>query len=374
MPFVAKRVKAAHSSLVVSLISLAKFIPILFIAFVGGALADAVDRRAMVRLTEVSLCIVSAGLLVNAALPQPQLWALFLAASLAAGFGALQRPSLDALVPRVVPREQLASAGALEILGGSLAHVAGPALAGLLIAAAGLPITYGVDIATFAVSLFMLSLMRAVPPPLGAERPSLSSIRAGLRYALGRQDLLGTYAVDMGAMLFGMPTALFPQIATQFGGPAVLGLLYAAPSVGGLLTAASSGWVSHVHRHGRAIAVAAAVWGLAIVGFGLAPWLWAALLALAVAGAGDMVSGVFRQTIWNQTIPDALRGRLAGVEMISYTSGPTLGNVEAGIVAALAGVRASVVSGGVLCVLATVALSAALPKFWRYSAAPPAAD
>jgi MFS family permease len=360
----------SHSSLVVGLLSLAEFVPILLIAFVGGALADAVDRRTMVRITELCLCVVSAGLLINAALPHPRLWALFVAAGLAAGLDALQRPSLDAVIPRIVPRDQLSAAVALESLTGSLAQIAGPPIAGVLIATIGLPATFGADIATFAFSLLALSAMRAVPPPPGAERASLSSIRSGLRYAVRRQDLLGTYLVDMNAMLFGMPTALFPQIATRFGGPAVLGLLYTAPSIGGLVAAATSGWSQRVRRHGRAIAIAAALWGVAIIGFGFAPWLWLALIMLALAGAFDMVNGIFRQTVWNQTIPDPLRGRLAGVEMISYTSGPTLGNVEAGLVAAFAGVQVSIVSGGALCVAGTVVLGAALPKFWNYAADP----
>jgi MFS family permease len=246
--------------------------------------------------------------------------------------------------------------------------VLGPAIAGGLIAVAGLPVTLGVDVATFGVSLFAVSLMRAVPPPDGLARVSVDSVLAGIRYARGRQDLLGTYLVDMNAMFFGMPLALFPQIASGFGGPAVLGLLYTAPSVGALLTSTTSGWVRRVRRHGRAIALAAAAWGIAIIGFGFAPSLWIALLALAFAGAADMVSGLFRTTIWNHTIPDAMRGRLAGIEMLSYSSGPGLGNLEAGVVGALAGVRASVVSGGVLCVLGTAALSAVLPRFWRYEA------
>jgi len=361
-----------HSSLVVGLISLAEFFPILFIAVIGGAFADAFDRRLMVRLTECGLAIVSAGLLVNAALPRPQLFVLFLAATLAAGLDALQRPSLDAVIPRVVAREQLAAAAALESLTGSLAHVLGPLVAGVLIATAGLPATFGVDVGTFALSLVTLSAMRAVPPPEGAQRPSLASVRDGLSFALHRTDLLGTYLVDVNAMLFGMPIALFPQIAQRLGGPAVLGLLYAATSFGGLIAASTSGWAARVRRQGRAIALAAAVWGVAIVGFGFAQTLWAALAALAVAGAADMVSGIFRQAVWNQTVPDAMRGRLAGVEMISYTSGPTLGNVEAGVVASLAGVQASIVSGGVLCVAGTVLLSATMRRFWRYTAQPPA--
>ena len=190
----------------------------------------------------------------------------------------------------------------------------------------------------------------------------------GLRYARSRPELIGTYLVDMAAMFFGMPMALFPALAVRFGGSAALGALYAAPSAGAFLATLTSGWTGRVHRHGRAISIAAALWGLAIVGFGLAPWLWLALLGLAAAGAADMVSGIFRMTMWNRTIPDHLRGRLASIELLSYTSGPLLGNAEAGAAASLLGVRASVVSGGALCVVAVAATATAIPAFWAYDA------
>ncbi|HWF58042.1 MAG TPA: MFS transporter [Candidatus Dormibacteraeota bacterium] len=361
----------SNSSLVVGLVSLTELAPIVLMSFVGGALADAVDRRRMVRLTELGLCAVVGTLVVNAVVPHPQLAVLFVAVGVAAALDALQRPSLDALVPRLVARDKLSSAAALESLRGNLGQVAGPALAGVIIATAGLPAAYGVDVATFVISLAVLSLMRAVPPAPNAEGVNLRAMLSGLRYASRRQDLLGSYLVDMNAMFFGMPMALFPQIALAFGGPAVLGLLYTAPSVGSLLATLTSGWTRSVRRHGRAIALAAAAWGVAIAGFGLAPWLWLALIALAAAGAADMISGIFRTTLWNQTIPDAMRGRLAGIEMISYSSGPALGNLESGVVGALAGVRASVVSGGVLCVAGCVALSALLPRFWSFRAGRP---
>jgi MFS family permease len=355
----------SRSSLVVGLVSLTELAPILLMSFLGGALADAVDRRRMVRLTELGLCVAVGTLVVNAWLAHPQLWVLFVAVAVAAGLDALQRPSLDALVPRIVPRAKLSAAAALESLRGNLGQVVGPPVAGILIATAGLPATYGVDVATFVISLVVLSFMRAVPPAPDAEGVSVRAVLSGVGYAWRRQDLLGSYLIDMNAMFFGMPMALFPQIALAFGGPAVLGLLYTAPSAGSLIATVTSGWTRSVRRHGRAIAVAAAAWGVAIVGFGLAPTLWLALIALAAAGAADMISGLFRMTLWNQTIPDAMRGRLAGIEMISYSSGPALGNLEAGVVGALAGVRASVVSGGVLCVVGTAALSALLPGFWN---------
>lgn len=362
-----------HSSLAVGALGVCEFVPILVIALVSGALADAVDRRRLVLAAEGGAALTAAALVANSLLARPSTAVLFVCATLLAGFYALLRPPVDSLVPRLVPREQLKAAMALEWVRGNLSMIGGPALGGVLIAAFGLPVTYAVDVASFLVSLILLARLRASPAASDAERASLRTIVEGLRYARSRPELMGTYLIDMNAMFFGMPRALFPALAVGYGGAAVLGLLFAAPAAGALLAALFSGWTARVHRHGRAVALAAAGWGLAIVAFGFADALWLALLCLAVAGAMDAVSGLFRSVIWNETIPDRLRGRLAGVEMISYASGPTLGSFEAGAVASVAGVRASVVSGGVLCVLGTLVLAAALPLFWRYDARRPAA-
>jgi MFS family permease len=356
------------STLAVGALGACEFVPIVTVALVSGALADAFDRRLLVLLSELGSALVMAVLLGNALLDEPQVWVLFVCATLLAGFYALLRPPLDSLVPRVVPREQLKAAMALEWVRANVGMIAGPALGGVLIAAFGVSLTYGIDLATFLVSLGFLALMRASPPAEDAEPPSLRSIADGLRFARSRPELMGTYLVDINAMFFGMPQALFPAIAAEYGGAEVLGLLLAAPAVGSILIAMFSGWTRHVHRHGRAVALAACGWGVAIAGFGFADALWLALVCLAVAGGMDAISGLFRSVIWNETIPDRLRGRLAGVEMISYTSGPTLGNFEAGALASLTSVRTSVVSGGVMCVAGTVVLAALLPAFWRYDA------
>ena len=359
-----------HSTFAVGILSLFEIIPSLLLAFVGGALADALDRRRMVQATEMSLALISALLIVNASLPTPRVWALYLAASLMAGLDAVQRPSLDALLPRLVPKEEITAAAALQSLRSTVGMIGGPALGGVLIAVAGLPITYGIDMLTFVASLTALYFMRAVPPAPEAEAPSIRGIVEGLRYALSRQDLLGTYLIDMVAMFFGMPMALFPALAASYGGAGVLGALYAAPAVGSFLATATSGWSSHVHRHGLAIVTAATGWGLAVVAFGLAPSLPIALVFLALAGAADTISGLFRSAVWNQTIPDHLRGRLAGIELISYSTGPSFGNLESGLVGSLFSVRVAIVSGGVLCVVGTLALAAFLPRFLRYDNRP----
>jgi MFS family permease len=208
--------------------------------------------------------------------------------------------------------------------------------------------------------------MRTPPPPPDADPPSVRGVIEGVRFAGSRQELIGTYLVDMNAMFFAMPEALFPAVAERHGGPGVAGLLFAAPAAGALVLSLFSGWTRRVRRHGAAVVLAASGWGAAIAVFGLAGPLWLALAALAVAGAMDMVSGIFRSTIWNEVVPDRLRGRLAGMEMISWASGPTLGNTEAGFAAALVGLRASIVAGGLLCVAGSLALAAALPRFWRY--------
>jgi MFS family permease len=357
-----------HSSLDVGLLGLAEIVPLVVAALVGGALADAADRRRQTWMTEIGLMACSAGLLANASLSHPKVALLYLIAAAMATLDGLQRPALEAMVPRIVPREDLKAASAIGALLMAVGMIAGPALGGVLIATAGLRGAFGFDVASFTVSLVTLGLMHAVPPSVDAEPPSLRRLVEGFRYARSRPELIGTYLVDINAMFFGMPTALFPALAVSFGGARALGWIYAAPAVGSFLATATSGWTRRVHRHGAAVLCAATAWGFAIIAFGLAHSLWLAFVFLALAGGADMVSGMFRMVIWNETIPDALRGRLAGIEQVSYSVGPSLGNVEAGGVATAFGVRTSIVSGGVLCVLGSAILGVALPAFRRYDA------
>jgi MFS family permease len=354
------------SPLAVGLLGLCELIPLLVMAFVGGALADYVDRRRLVIGGEVALTALCAVLLGNALSQHPQTWLLYAMAALTAAVDGVQRPAVEGMMPRLVPPADIPAASALSSLSHQVAYLAGPALAGILIASADLAWVFAIDLGTFAFSLVCLAAVRPVPPPPAAQRPSLGAVRIGLRYARSRPELLGTYLVDINAMFFGMPQALYPFIAAKLGGPAVFGLLYAAPFAGSLLATVTSGWSKRVRRHGLTVVLAAAGWGVAVVGFGLAKSLWLALLCLVLAGGADMVSGLFRDIIWQQTIPDHLRGRLAGIELLSYTTGPLLGNARAGLAARWLGVGGSVISGGVLCVLGTVALAAAMPAFLRY--------
>jgi MFS family permease len=356
------------STAAVGMLGVVQLVAILGLALVGGALADAYGRRRLILLTEAALLLGSVGLAVNASLDHPSVAALYVLAAALAGLDALQRPPLDALIPRLVPEDEIAAAGALFSTEMTAVMIVGPALAGVLIAVKGAGAAYLLDAVTFVVSLALLARMRSTPPPEDAERPSIARVVEGLRYARSRQDLMGTYIVDFVAMVFGMPMALFPAVADDLGGPRTLGLLYAAPSVGALVAALASGWIGRVERQGIGIALAASVWGAGIVVFGLSHSLVLALVGLVIAGGADMVSGVFRMTLWNQTIPDRLRGRLASIEMLSYSTGPELGNAEAGLAAAVIGVPAAIVSGGLLCIASVVAATAALPGFRQYRA------
>jgi MFS family permease len=250
----------------------------------------------------------------------------------------------------------------------SVSAIGGPALGGICMAAFGYPLTYMIDVLSFLVSLAALAAIRRMPPSDRAARPGIQSIVEGLKYAMSRPELIGTYVVDIVAMTFAMPMALFPAMAVAWGGSTAAGWLYSAMSFGSLFTTIFSGWTSKVHRHGAAVVIAAAVWALAIVAVGFSPSLPVAVFCLALAGAADSVSGVFRSTIWNETIPSDLRGRLAGVEMISYLSGPLLGNARAGWVASISSNTISVVSGGMMCFVGVVLCIPLLPAFWRYSA------
>ena len=353
------------STLLVGLLGLTEFGPMLVLAFVGGALADAVDRRRLILWAEVGLALSCAALIVNALLPEPRVWVLFVAAALTAGSNALHRPALESLTPQLVPPAQLPAVAALSTFRFSFNFIVGPAIAGLIAATFGAATAYGINLATYAISIATLLLIRSVPMPNKTTQASLQGVAEGLRYARSRPELLGTYLIDINAMFFGMPIALFPAIAESFGDASV-GLFYSMLAIGPLAVTLTSGWTNRIHRHGLGVTWAVVVWGLAIVGFGLAHQLWLALAFLVIAGAADCVSGLFRMTMWNQTIPDRLRGRLAGIEMVSYTSGPYLGNAEAGLVASAFGLRASVVSGGVLCVVGAGVLALLLPKFIRY--------
>lgn len=359
------------SNFAVGAMGLIQLVPLVLSGLYGGVLADRMDRRKIMVITGAAQVLLTIGLFINAAMDRPSVWAIYLLGALAIVAQSLQRPSREALLPRTVKHQELPAAVTLSALGSEVGLLLGPALGGLIIATAGVRWAYLVDIIGLGIATALYAAMRRYPTAVSeVEAGVLGAVRGiadGLKYAVRRPDLLGTYVVDLAAMWLAMPTVLFPAFASDvLEKPALLGLLYSIGTVGALLATATSGWTSRVHHHGRAVVISAAVWGLAIAVAGLAPAVWMVLLALLVAGAADMFSGVFRSVIWHQTIPDERRGRLAGIEMLSYSVGPLGGEARAGQVADATSVRVSIVSGGVLCVLGVTAVSGWLKGFWRY--------
>ncbi len=357
------------SNFAVGAVGLVELVPLVVFGLYGGALADHADRRRILIACGAAQLVLTAALAANAFRSRPDVWVIYLVAGLLASAQALQRPSKEALLPRTVGHDQITAANALDSFGMQGGVLIGPAIGGVLIAHVGAQWCFTVNCVALAAATGLFLLLRPYPHAGETEPPSLRGIREGLTYALGRRDLLGTYLVDIAAMLLAMPVVIFPALATAvFHRPELLGLLYSAETVGAVLATATSGWTGRVHHHGRAIVLAAACYGGFIALAGFAGNIWLAMGALALAGAADMVSGVFRGTVWNQTIPDTMRGRLAGIEMLSYSLGPMGGDVRAGFVADAWNVRGSIVSGGLACVGGVAVTAALLRDFWGYDA------
>lgn len=362
-----------RSSLAVGLLGFASLVPLVVFGLIGGAIADAMDRRRLLVITTSLLAVVAGLLVLQAALDLRQLWLLYVLIACQAGLFAVDSPARRSVIPRLLEDRQIPAATALSQVLFNFATVIGPLLAGVLVGTLGFTWVYAVDAVSFAAALVSVLGVRSVPPEGGGTAAGLGSVVEGLRFLRTQPVVLMTFAVDINAMVFGMPRALFPALATgRFGGgPESVGLLYAAPAFGALAGALAGGWFGRVRRQGLAVLVAVAAWGLAIVGFGLATTMWLAVAFLAVAGAADMVSAVFRNSILQVATPDAMRGRLNGVFIAVVAGGPRLGDVEAGAAAALVSAQFSVVSGGVACIFGVVALAALVPSFARYV---PAAD
>ncbi len=359
------------SSLAVGMVGLVSLAPLIVLSLIGGSVADAVDRRKLLVGTQTTLTVISSALALNASAGEGgSLAAIYVCAALNAGFSGIDLPTRNAILPNLVPRAQFTAAASLGQVLIQVGQVAGPALAGLILSRWGLAVAYWLDAATSVMAILLTLAIHPQPPHGGGTKAGLASIKEGLAYLKGRRLILSTFVIDINAMVFGMPRALFPALATGLygGGPGTLGLLYAAPGAGALLGALFTGWVGSVRRQGWAVIVAVIAWGAAIAGFGLVSWLPLGLLLLAAAGAADVVSAVFRSTIMQLSVPDALRGRLSSVHIAVVTGGPRLGDAEAGVVAALATPRFSVVSGGLACIVGALVVAKAFPELARYDA------
>ncbi|MDA8236848.1 MAG: MFS transporter [Chloroflexi bacterium] len=357
------------STLAVGLLALVQLVPILAFALGGGAIADAVDRRRLLLATQLGLAAASTAFFWLALTPGTPVWTYYAVAFVAAGLGAVDQPARTSAIPRLVPVARLPAAIALNQLGFQAMAVAGPALGGVLIATIGVAAAFFVDAVTFGAAILALLVIAPIPPHPDAARPSLGTVAVGLRFVRGRRVVLSTFVIDLVAMVFGMPTSLFPALALGVfaAGPAGVGLMVAAPAAGALVGAALSGWVGRLVHPGRAVIGAVAVWGVAITAFGLSTFSFALALAfLAVAGAADVFSAVLRSAIVQLDTPDALRGRVASIHILVVTSGPRLGDAEAAAVAAVVGPQLSVVSGGILCLVGLAGVVRRYPELRRY--------
>lgn len=356
-----------HSSFKVGLLSLSQLLPLLLTALLGGVFADRHNRRKLAIITESSLVICCLGLVINSNLTKPSLELIYCIAALMSAIIGIHRPALESMTQQLVSSEHYKSIAALSSFKYGFCMIVGPSIGGFLIANFGITLNFICDLITFSFSLVCIILMRPIPQIATQSHPSvLQALKEGLHFAFSRQALLGSYLIDFIAMLFAMPNALFPAIAESLGGAKTLGLLYAAPAFGALMLSFLSGWTSNIKKDGQAIAIAAGFWGLSIIGFGLSSSLLPALIFLALSGMFDAISGIFRSALWNKLIPGEFRGRLAGIEMISYMGGPKLGDTRAGLMAAGFGIPTALISGGVMCIIAVACCCLFLPKYWHY--------
>lgn len=358
-----------RSSFQVGAVSLAQLVPLVLGAFLGGSLGDSVDRRRILVVASFLLCLSSSVLALNASLWHPSLVLIYLVSACSAGFGGVVSTACNAAVPNLVEPAHLVAAYASMQVVDQIGTVLAPALSGLLIGVLHLGWLFGLVSLTYLGAAGTMLRMRPISRARGARRPGFGPILEGLRYLRGRQELQGAYLIDIDAMVFGLPRALFPALAVSVfhGGAQVLGWLYAAPGAGALLGALTTGWLERVQRQGQAVIIAVAVWGGAVVAFGLVHVLWACLVLLAVAGWADVISAVLRSTILQSSVPDSFRARISSVQIAVVSGGPRLGDLEAGAVASLVSTEFSVVSGGLACILGAAVLALALPGFRRFA-------
>jgi MFS family permease len=354
-----------HSTLDVGSLGLAELLPLIVFGLYGGVLADRLNRRRLIISMEQVLMVSTAVLFVNALLPHPQAWILYVDAFVAAGAGSLQRPSIEAMNQMFVPHDLQRAASALANIRSTTASIIGPALGGFAAVELGAGSVYLANLVTFTLSLLLLYTLRATAANVPAEG-DVAALRSGLRYVMSRPDIVGTYVIDLLAMILAFPVVMLPFVAARFHDTYALPLLYCGIPAGALLATLTSGWSRAVHRYGRAIVVAAALWGLGIALFGYSSTLWLVFLGLAVGGGADAISGIFRTTMWNESIPPEMRGRMAGIEMISYSLGPTAGQFRAGVMAAWTTLRFSLTFGGLACTGSVGAVALALPRLWSF--------
>ena len=357
-----------NSTFDVGALGLFELVPLVFFGLYGGMLADRINRRRLIILCEAALMMTTAMLLVNALLSHPQVWILYADAVIVAAVSSLQRPSIEALKQGYVAHHRQRAAAALANVSNTSASIVGPALGGLAAVAVGPWAVYLANVVTFTLSLALLFNLHDTPRREATAASEAVRFTSALRYAWSRPDLVGTYVVDLLAMVLAFPVVMLPFVADRFHETYALSILYCSLPAGALVATLASSWTRRVHHYGRAIIAAAALWGLGIALFGYATSLWIVVIGLVIGGGADAISGIFRTTMWNESIPPEVRGRMAGIEMISYSLGPTAGQFRAGLMAAWTTLRFSLTFGGLACTGAVGAVAVALPRLWSFDA------
>jgi MFS family permease len=359
-----------HSPLWVGLIGVAGLVPLLVFALWGGALADVLDRRRLLLVSSTLMWLVTLGLLAQSVLRVGSPGLLLVLVAVQSAAVAVTMPTRSAIIPRIVPREEIAQANTLSFTMSNVATVAGPLVAGILIADANIAWAYAVDALTFTLALWAALRLPHLPPisTNGDRKGGWSDVMFGLRYLTKTPVLLLSFAIDIVAMVLAMPRALFPAVAeAKFGGDSAIGWLYAAIAIGSVIAGLTSGWIARVKRQGLALIGAVIGWGVAVAVAGLARQLWLVVLLLGVAGAADLVSAVYRQTMLQTYAPDELRGRMQGVFTAVVAGGPRLGDLRAGATAAVTGSTISWVGGGIAAAVVALFLAIAFPALARYT-------
>ena len=358
-----------NSKLAVGLISLTHLVPLVSLTVIGGAIADAVDRRRLMQVQQIGMVLGSLGLAGNAALDHPHVWALYVCQLLISSSFSIGVGAQRSMTPQLVDEANFISASALNSVTSQLGAVAGPGIAGILLKFVDLEWIYLADSVSYAGALVAVALLPRLVAREDADRPSWESVKKGFRYVRRQPVILGFFLVDTNAMIFGMPSALFAPVASdRFGDPALVGYLYMAPAVGALLVSLLSGPLRHIRRQGLGVIVTAALWGVAITGFGFAEQFWLAMVLLGVAGLGDQVSAILRSVMLYRITPSDMLGRVSGIEFMQVAAAPSIGNLEAGVLANATSLRLSIASGGVACVVGCALLALAFPALVRYDA------
>ena len=366
------------SVVAVGLIGLVEVVPLIVFSIIGGTIADRTERKALIIRMQFGLMTAAAALAVVALMDEPPLYAIYILVAVSSTFSAIERPARTAILPSIIGEAKMASALALRQVAFQTTQIVGPAIGGILIASFDIAWVYFIDAATYLAALVAMRWIPTVQPEVDPEQTPLQAMKEGLHFAVKTRVILWIFVIDLIAMIFGMPRAVFPALAQNTfnsdatGAAAVAGLLYSAPAAGALIGALMSGWVKRIHRHGLAVIVAVFIWGAAITLAGLSLFsLVLALVFFAIAGAADVISAVFRGTMLIEATPDHLRGRVSALNLMVVIGGPRVGDVEAGLVAGAIGAPGSVVVGGLACLLGTAALAAWAPALRGYRSAYP---